>query len=113
MKTTFNVSLGIDETIQMIKKHLRSSYLTIEVIDEYELLGRNDEKINIIVFEEYFIRVKNRVSLTVVVDEIEDFVRVHCKAGGSQQGRFINWDWGATDDFELAVFYALQGYIVE
>jgi hypothetical protein len=64
------------------------------------------------VFEKYFYRVSNRLTMTVIIDNFEGRTRVHCVSGGGSQGVFFRFDWGSSDSFARSAYRALQNYII-
>ena len=53
----------------------------------------------VMVFEKYFMRASNRVSLTVVVSGSEGEVQVDAIGSGGGQGAIFSFSWGAEESF--------------
>lgn len=106
---TFFVSTDLNQTASIIKGEM-SHALSGTVVDEH-IVETPSGAFGVLVFEKYFYRARNRVSLTVTIDNFRDGdTRVHtCPAGGSQ-GVFLRFDWGASERFEDSVYYALRMY---
>ena len=61
------------------------------------------------VYEKHYYRAGNRLTLTVILDDLTGQTRVHCISGGGGEGLF-RFDWGAADSFENVVHDALDAY---
>lgn len=51
----------------------------------------------LLVFEKYFMRVKNRVSLSILIYPFMDKVKVDLIGSGSGQGPFLKFSWGSEE----------------
>lgn len=67
--------------------------------------------IGTLIFEKYFMRVKNRVALVVIIDNIYGQTDVRSVSTGSSEGMIFNFDWGAADSFASSVHDILGDYI--
>lgn len=95
----------------MSKKGLVVNILPVEVLEKikddinadliHEELHRVDNRksIGTLIFEKYFFRVKNRVALIVIADNLSGDTNVRVISTGSSEGLIFNFDWGASDDF--------------
>ncbi|MPM94763.1 hypothetical protein SDC9_141911 [bioreactor metagenome] len=62
----------------------------------------------VMVFEKYYMRASNRVSLTVVVTGENGRVSVDAIGAGGGQGPLFSFSWGAEEDFEDTVAAVLE-----
>lgn len=107
-KSIFKVNISPEEAYEIIKK-TQDADLVHEEIHQLD-----DEKcIATLVFEKYFIRAGNRAALVVIFDNIKGHTEVRSVATGSSTGIFLNFDWGASDDFADSVKNILSKYIIK
>lgn len=109
MNSTIRVSVGINEAERLIQNEVIEGSFTGEMLDRYMIHSSNGTCI-CMVFEKHYYRVKNRLTLTVVIDDFEDTTRVHYVSGGGGTGVLFNFDWGASDKFSAVVEQALGSY---
>lgn len=109
MKQTFFVSLDINGAADVVDRAVVDGSITGQQIDTYTL-NSGDWQCRVIVYEKHFLRVSNRLTLTVVIDDLDGRTRVHCVSGGG--GDALRFDWGASDRFAGVVEKALSGYII-
>ncbi len=95
----FKVNLSLRDTIDKLDKGIKRESVTGEKIDYYVITGDEDRGAVLLVYEKYYSRVNNRVTLTITVDNLEGTTKVHCIGGGSSQGIFFKNDWGASSNF--------------
>ena len=111
MGDTFFVSLGIQQTAQMIDDAVLRGSISGELIDAYGAAAPGGGGYMLRVYEKHFFRAGNRLTLTVVLDDFSGSTRVHCVGGGGGEGLFA-FDWGAADSFSGTVAKALAPYRV-
>lgn len=111
MNNTLRISIPIEETIDLIYNAVVNGSVTGEMIDQYEINSFDNKKCVVMVFDKHYYRAGNRLTLTVIIDDLEGNTRVHYVGGGGGQGLF-KFDWGAADSFEGIIPRALAGYIV-
>ncbi len=65
------------------------------------------------VFEKYYMRVSNRVSLTLTLVAVGDAVTAYCIGSGGGQGPIFAMSWGAEENFAITAAQALerQGFL--
>lgn len=107
----FNVSLSPHEAIQIIDKQIVNGSITGECIDEYVNEMGDGTMVAVVVYEKHYYRAGNRLTLTVVVDNLSGVTHIHTASGGGGEG-FFRFDWGASDSFENCVSDALYEYII-
>lgn len=66
----------------------------------------------VLVFEKYFMRVKNKAALVVIADDTSGTTDIRAIATGSSESVLFNLDWGAADDFASSVKDILKKYII-
>lgn len=110
--TDFFVNITPFEAMQVINNHIVGGSITGEKIDEYVVNNVNDGTVvAVMVFEKHFYRAGNRLTLTVVIDNLGGRTRVHSVGGGGGEG-FFRFDWGASESFENSARNALRNYII-
>ena len=105
---------GQGNTTQEIASLLRRELSTnngvsCELVDEVEL-GLGDNKTYVMVFEKYYARASNRLTLTIVVSSHGDTVLVDAIGSGGGQGAFFKCSWGSEEDFVEVVPYILDSF---
>lgn len=107
----FFVSLPIKDAFKMMDNAIINGSFTGERID-YHVVKADEKHISIVaVYEKYYNRAGNRLTLTVCMDNMKDATQVHCIGGGGGQGLF-RFDWGASDSFKTAPRTILGKYII-
>lgn len=105
-RTVF-VSLPLDECVELLRYELtRNSKL----IDRWVLSAPDGKNAVVCVYERYFFRVGNYLTLTVTADNFTGRTRVRCIAAGGGSSVLVNFDRGATDAFESAARDVLRPY---
>ena len=109
--TDFNVSVSPREAADLINRYIDNCSITRELIDEY-INDNNDRKAVIVqVYEKHYYRAGNRLTLTVVIDNIDNMTHIHVTGGGGGQGLF-RFDWGASESFEDCAYNALRNHVI-
>jgi hypothetical protein len=103
----FKVSISPIEGLDLVKQNEDADLVHEETHD----LG-NGRYIGTLIFEKYYMRVKNRVALVVIIDNIYGQTDVRSIATGSSDGMIFNFDWGAADSFANSVQDILSDYII-
>lgn len=101
------VSLPVKQAADMIVDKLDGRLVHIET---HQVEGKN---MTTLVFEKYFMRVKNRVALVVILEDFKGDTSLRVVSTGSSEGMFINFDWGAANSFVSSVERILSDYILE
>lgn len=104
----FKVSISPVEALELVKQNENADLVHEEIHD----LGKGIF-IGTLVFEKYFMQVKNRVALVVIIDNIYGQTDVRSIATGSSEGMIFNFDWGAADSFANSVQNILESYIID
>lgn len=104
--TKFKINLCVKEAYDLLK----GSGIADLVDCEYKELGHN-KQLGILIYEKYFMRVKNRVSLVVIIDNIEGYTKVKAIGSGGGRGFVSDFDWGASDSFECDVERVFNKYL--
>ncbi|HJG96704.1 MAG TPA: DUF6054 family protein [Romboutsia timonensis] len=95
----FKVNLSLRDTISKLDSGIVRESVTGERIDYHVITGNEDNGAILLVYEKYFSRVGNRITLTIVVDNLDGYTKVHSIGGGASQGMFLKFDWGASASF--------------
>ncbi|KLU62372.1 hypothetical protein CEB3_c12330 [Peptococcaceae bacterium CEB3] len=106
--SNFKVSVSPKEALALVRDNEDADLVHEEVHD----LGK-DTCIGTLVFEKYFMRVKNRVALVVIIDNIYGPTDVRAISTGSSEGMIFNFDWGAADAFAGSVQEILGSYVID
>lgn len=104
----FKVSIPPIEALDLVKQNENADLVHEEIHD----LGKGIY-IGTLIFEKYYMRVKNRVALVVIIDNIYGETDVRSIATGSSEGMIFNFDWGAADSFAGSVQDILDEYIIQ
>lgn len=104
--TDLIVSLSTDKTIDIISKTVDNS-ISGELIDSHPLPCGG--VIN--VYEKYYYRAENVLTLTATIYSEGANTHVHLVGGGGGSGLF-GIDWGASGDFEATIEEALDRYVI-
>ena len=110
--TDFYVSVSPNEAIDLIDKQVINGSITGEKIDEYVSDMGNGTTLTVSVYEKHYYRAGNRLTLTVVADNLRGKTHIHVGSGGGGQG-LLRFDWGASGSFEDTVMDALYKYVIE
>ncbi len=110
--TDFYTSVSPKEADNLIKKHIINGSITGVLLDSYESVGENGDEVIVSVYEKHYYRAGNRLTLTVVIDNVAGNTHIHTVGGGGGEG-LLRFDWGASEAFESAAYDALRSYIIE
>ena len=106
-RVAMKVSLPVKQAADMIVDKLDGRL----VHQETHQVG--DKHVTTLIFEKYFMRVKNRVALVVMLEDFKGHTSLRVVSTGSSEGMFINFDWGAASSFVSSVERILADYISE
>ncbi len=109
MEDTFFVSLDVPSTINVIDDAVVRGSITGERIDHYGVPAPQGGGFVVLVYEKHYYRAGNRLTLTVVIDDLTGRTRVHSVSGGGGEGLF-RFDWGASKNFSGIVASVLSPY---
>lgn len=104
-KRSFVCSGQLQNIADTLTRELQNNALSCELVDSVYRPG-----LAVLVFEKYFWRASNRVSLTVVASEKDGQVAVDAIGSGGGQGPIFKMSWGAEEDFTYTVQEILQNY---
>lgn len=108
----FYVDITPIEALRVIEQSIVTGSISGKVLDVYKR-SVGDQEIVVCVIEKFYYRTSNRASLTITLDNLEEFTKVHAVASGGGAGAFMRFDWGAGGNFVESVSRALDQYIVE
>ncbi|MEA4832809.1 hypothetical protein SDC9_107799 [bioreactor metagenome] len=111
MDNTFFVSSDIISSANKIKEEINRSF-SGELVNDYNIQCENHCSVHVMVFEKYYSRVSNRLTLTVILDDVSGKTRVHYTSAGGGTGVLFRFDWGAADSFAESVRSALSDCII-
>lgn len=107
----FKVTLGLKEAIELLDEGIVEGSFTGERVDYYVVHADNNHSVIVVVYEKHFYRAGNRLTLTVVIDNISGITNVHSIGAGGGEGLF-RFDWGASEKFTNAPREILAKYII-
>lgn len=101
------VAGDFEEVLRGIHSYIMGSAMSIQQIDEtrHEV---NGVQVATKVYDKYYMRSSNRASLTLTVIGDGDHVQVSAIGAGGGNGAFLNFSWGAEEDFIAVVPQALR-----
>jgi len=94
---TFRGTLDPQETVQQIKTLFPTTGLSVQLVDEAHRLMSGSET-HLLVFEKYFMRVKNYVSLSVMITSDQGVTDVYAVGSGAGNDALFSFDWGSEGD---------------
>lgn len=83
-----------------LKKELMASAISIKLIQD-EVRTLYDKKIYFLVFDQYYHRASNRVSLSILISDQNGQCKVSCVGSGGGQGALWSFSWFSEDSFIL------------
>ena len=107
----FRVNLFPRDAADCIYNYVVHGSITGTLIDNYTVYESNGVACMVMVFEKHYYRAGNRLTLTVVIDNLNGVTNVRSIGGGGGEGLFF-FDWGASESFSNCVRKALEAYIV-
>ncbi len=99
---------SLNKTLEIIKEELPKTALSLECVDEGSIQG--DTISYLIVYEKYFMRVKNRISLSIMLSEINQKTQIIAIGLGAGQGPLFKFDWGSEEDFVIDFTRLMEKY---
>lgn len=111
--TNLYVSILPDEAAKLISNVIVNGSISGELIDEYVNTTANGTTVIVQVYEKFYYRVGNRLTLTVVIDNVSGGTHIHAIGGGGGQGTFFRWDRGSSESFEDCIYDAIYKYIIK
>lgn len=107
----FFTSVSTREAMRMVDKAVLGSSLTGKKRDEYVSDNGRGEMVAVMVFEKYYIRAENQLTVTVTIDNLRGNTHIRAAGGGGGQGLF-RFDWGASESFEDCIKSAFREYLI-
>jgi hypothetical protein len=93
---------SVEDIADMLSEEIQKSAMSCQLVDEVRC-SVGGYPVRVMVFDKYYMRVKNRASLTVVVTGENGTVRVDVVASGGGQGAIFSFSWGAEENFASTV----------
>ena len=105
-KLSLHGSTTLWETEELLLREIPKCGITCELKDRVSH-NRDGQRLTVMVFEKYYMRVGNYASLTVVVSGRDGDVSVDLISAGARSG-VVSFSWGAEDKFVRTVAELLQ-----
>jgi hypothetical protein len=109
MALDIQINLQPEKAAELINHEIVEESITGVLIDNYVIHGDDGKMCIVSVYDKHYCRAGNRLTLTVVIDNMEGTTKVHCISGGGGDG-FFRFDWGAAESFESCVEKVLAQY---
>lgn len=106
--TEFYVNLEPYDVVSHIDKTMQGK-ISGQQIDRY-ITGDGENTVAVLVYEQYYQRVQNRLTLTAIVDKVSGKTHVRLVSSGGGTNVFFKFDWGASGSLENSVERALSLY---
>ena len=106
----FYVNLSPEEAVNRVTARIVNGSVTGELVDLHQIRGNGGSCVTAI-YEKHYWRAGNRLTLTVVADNLGGATRIHTVGGGGGEGLF-RFDWGASGSFEEEARAALEAYVL-
>lgn len=106
-----SVNIPPKNAAKIVYDYVISGSITGELIDNYTAYDYNGVSCIVLVFEKHYWRAGNRLTLTVVIDNLNGVTNVRSIGGGGGEG-FFSFDWGASSSFANCATKALEKYIM-
>ena len=107
----FRVNLFPRDAADCIYNYVVHGSITGTLIDNYTVYESNGLVCMVMVFEKHYYRAGNRLTLTVVIDNLNGVTNVR-SIGDNDKKKLFSFDWGASESFSNCVRKALEAYIV-
>ena len=100
---------NINLLAQQLTSGIENSGLSTTLVDSvHQSFG--SEKMVVLVFEKYYMRVSNRASLTVVLTSQDTTIYADLIASGGGQGAIFRFSWGTEESFASSAAKILRRY---
>lgn len=106
--TEFYVNLEPYDVVGHIDKTMQGK-ISGQKIDRY-ITGEGKNTVAVLVYEQYYQRVQNRLTLTAIVDKVGGKTHVRLVSSGGGTNVFFKFDRGASGSLENSVERALSPY---
>ena len=70
---TANVNKSVQAAAEYLENEIVSSSMSTELLDKYSLDAENGKSCVIMVFEKYYMRNSSRISLTISIDDLNQY----------------------------------------
>lgn len=108
-----SVNLSPKDAAKLVCDYVIDGSVTGALIDNYTVYDCNGVLCLVLVFEKYYLRMGSRLTLTVVIDNLNGITNVRSIGGGGGDGFFTSFNWGTSSDFSNCAVDALREYIIQ
>lgn len=93
-KVTMRGTGNLEEIAKELVDKIQESGMSCELVDS----SKRDHNI-LLVFEKYYMRAKNRASLSIMLTKNDRYIYADIIGSGGGQGALFSFSWGAEGDF--------------
>ncbi|QRN85428.1 hypothetical protein JR334_10840 [Clostridia bacterium] len=95
---TMSAHGDLNQVAETITREMQKSAISCQLVDSVKRDEGNCSSM-LLVFEKYFMRASNRASLSLMLNQIGDYVTADMIGSGGGQGPLFKFSWGAEDSF--------------
>lgn len=106
----FDIRIRPVDAVRLLDDGIVNGSGTGKRIDYYETHNQSGEICIVVVYEKYYHRVGNRLTLTVIIDNMRGVTHIRSIGGGGGNGVLFRFDWGASESFTNAAWEILGPY---
>jgi flavodoxin len=93
-KVTMRGTGNVEEIAKELVDRIQESGMSCQLVDS----SKRDHNI-LLIFEKYYMRAKNRASLSVMLTKTDSYIYADIIGSGGGQGVIFSFSWGAEGDF--------------
>lgn len=109
----FDIRLAPEIAVEYLDRGIVDGSFSGERIDCHIPYKNGDTVCIVVVYEKFYYRAGNRLTLTVTLDNFRGVTHVHSIGGGGGNDAWFSFDWGASRAFTDAAYDILGEYSVE
>ncbi len=102
------ITLEPYEAISIIDSTMQGK-ISGQKIDQY-ITTNGSNTVAVLIYEQYYARVENRLTLTAIIDKVNEKTHVRLISTGGGKNMLFKFDWGASQSMENSIEKALSQY---